>query len=226
MATTRAERAARLRGLYAITPEREDDDGLVALVTQAIAGGARLVQYRAKRLSPHGRARQAAALARTCRQHGVLLIVNDDARLARDCGADGVHLGARDGEPRAVRDAWPEAILGVSCYDRPELARAAAEAGADYVGIGSVFASRVKPGAVRAPLERLAEARAASGLPVAAIGGITADNAPLAVAAGADMIAVISALFDAPDVALAARSLSRPFDTEDFRHVRTQPAAL
>jgi thiamine-phosphate pyrophosphorylase len=137
-----------------------------------------------------------------------------------------VHLGAGDGDPRAVRDGWPEAILGVSCYDQPSLALAAAEAGADYVGIGSVFASRVKPGAVRAPLARLAQARAASGLPVAAIGGITADNAALAVAAGADMIAAISALFEAPDVAQAARALSRPFDTEAHSHVRTQPAAL
>lgn len=226
MATTRTERSARLRGLYAITPEREDDGQLVSLVTQAIAGGAMLVQYRAKRLPPAARARQAEALARACRPRGALLIVNDDASLARACGADGVHLGAGDGDPRAVRDAWPDAILGVSCYDRPELARAAAEAGADYVGIGSVFASRVKPGAVRAPLGRLAEARAASGLAVAAIGGITAENAPEAVAAGADMIAVISALFDAPDVALAARALSRPFDTDPLRHVRTQPAAL
>jgi thiamine-phosphate pyrophosphorylase len=94
------------------------------------------------------------------------------------------------------------------------------------VGIGSLFASRVKPGAVQAPLERVGQARAASGLPVAAIGGITPDNAALAVAAGADMIAVISALFDAPDVAQAARALSRPFDPEDSAHVRTQPATL
>jgi len=226
MATTRAERVARLRGLYAVTPEREDDAALVALVVQALAGGARLVQYRAKGLVPAARARQAAALARACRDHGALLIVNDDATLARDCGADGVHLGAGDGDPRAVRRAWPDAFLGVSCYDCPGLAVAAAEAGADYVGIGSVFASRVKPGAVRAPLERLAQARSASGLAVAAIGGITAANAPLAIAAGADMIAVISALFDAPDVAQAARDLSRPFDTEPVPHVRTQPAAL
>jgi len=226
MATTKAERAARLRGLYAVTPERDDDDALVGLVLQAIAGGATLVQYRAKRLGACVRARQARALALACRDRGVLFIVNDDGKLARDCGADGVHLGATDGDPRAMRAAWPEAILGVSCYDRPELARAAAEAGADYVGIGSLFPSRVKPGAVHAPLERLAQARAASGLPVAAIGGITADNASLAVAAGADMIAVITALFEAPDIARAARALSRPFDTEAFPHVRTQPAAL
>jgi thiamine-phosphate pyrophosphorylase len=226
MATTKAERAARLRGLYAITPECDDDEALVALVRQAIAGGAKLVQYRAKRLGALARARQARALALACRERGVLFIVNDDAALARECGADGVHLGAADGDPRAARAAWPEAILGVSCYDQPGLARAAAEAGADYVGIGSLFASRVKPGAVQAPLERLSQARAASGLPVAAIGGITADNASLAIAAGADMIAVISALFDAPDVVQAARALSRPFDPEHFSHVRTQPATL
>lgn len=213
MTTPRTDRPG-LRGLYAVTPEMADDARLVDLVTRALDGGARLVQYRAKSLPPAARARQAAALAEACRRRGALFLVNDDAAMARDCGADGVHLGRDDGDPRAVRDRWPEAVLGVSCYDRPDLARAAAQAGADYVGIGSVFTSRVKPGAVRAPLESLAGARAASALPVAAIGGITPANAPLAVAAGADMLAVISALFDSPDVAAAARALSRPFDPE------------
>lgn len=213
MTTPRTDRAG-LRGLYAVTPEVADDERLLGLVGQAIEGGARIVQYRAKTIPASIRSRQAQRLALLCRGRGATLLVNDDAATARDCGAHGVHLGRDDGDPRAVREAWPEAILGISCYDSPALARAAAEAGADYVGIGSVFASRVKPGAVRAPLEALAAARIAGGLPVAAIGGITPANAPLAVAAGADMLAVITALFDAPDVAAAARALSRPFDTE------------
>jgi thiamine-phosphate pyrophosphorylase len=103
---------------------------------------------------------------------------------------------------------------------------AAAEAGADYVGIGSVFPSATKPLAVRSGLAAIAEAKRCSPLPVAAIGGITPANAAQAVAAGADMLAVISSLFDAPDVTAAARALSRPFETESQTHVRTQPAAL
>jgi hypothetical protein len=116
-----------------------------------------------------------------------------------------------DAAPAAARAALPHGIVGVSCYATPETARAAAQAGADYVGIGSVFASATKPGALRASLEDIARARRAGGLPVAAIGGITAANVAEVAAAGADMAAVISALFDAPDVAGAARALSQPF---------------
>jgi thiamine-phosphate pyrophosphorylase len=120
----------------------------------------------------------------------------------------------------------PHAILGISCYADPARAEAAAALGADYVGIGSMFASRTKPNAVRAALECLGEARRRGGLPVAAIGGITAGNAGQAIAAGADMIAVVSALFDAPDIAAAARQLSTPFATHESSDARAQPAAI
>jgi thiamine-phosphate pyrophosphorylase len=226
MTTSAPERRARLRGLYAITPETDDLAGLARQVRAALDGGARLVQYRAKRLAAEVRARQAATLLAACREFGVPFIVNDDLELALAVGADGVHLGRDDADPHAARRRLPDAILGVSCYDDPARAVAAAEAGADYVGIGSVFASPTKPHAVRSGLAAIAEAKRRAGLPVAAIGGITAANAPAAVAAGADMIAVISALFDADDPAAAARALSRPFDTEADPHVRTQPAAL
>jgi thiamine-phosphate pyrophosphorylase len=161
-----------------------------------------------------------------CRERGVPLVVNDDLELAVALGADGVHLGRDDGDPRKARERLPVAILGVSCYNDPARAAMAAAAGADYVGIGSVFSSPTKPQAVRAHLEVIAEARRVARIPVAAIGGITIANAGEAVAAGADMIAVLSALFDVPDVAQAARGLSRPFVKEPERHVRTQPAAL
>jgi thiamine-phosphate pyrophosphorylase len=226
MTKTVNERQRPLRGLYAITPETEDLARLVALARCAIDGGARLVQYRTKRLPARARLRQAQALLDLCRGLGVPLIVNDDLDLAIGIAADGVHLGRDDGDPRDARARLPDAILGVSCYDDPGRALAAAEAGADYVGIGSVFPSATKPLAVRSGLAAIAEVKRRSPVPVAAIGGITPANAAQAVAAGADMLAVISSLFDAPDVTAAARALSRPFDTEAHSHVRTQPAAL
>jgi thiamine-phosphate pyrophosphorylase len=226
MTTSASERRRRLRGLYAVTPETDDLVRLRDLVERAIEGGARLVQYRAKRLPARESRLQAETLLALCRERGVPLVVNDDLALAIALGADGIHLGRDDGDPREARSRLPGAILGVSCYDSVALAMAAAEAGADYVGIGSVFPSATKPQAVRSALAVLGEARRRACLPVAAIGGITPANAAEAVAAGADMLAVITSLFDAPDVAAAARALSRPFDTEADSHVRTQPAAL
>ena len=217
---------ARLRGLYAVTPELADTRALLAKVEAAIAGGAALVQYRAKTLAAALRREQAAGLMALCRARGAALIVNDDIELACAVQAHGVHLGRDDGDVRAARARMPGAILGISCYADPARAQAAAALGADYVGIGSVFASPTKPHAARAALACLAVARRLGGLPVAAIGGITAANAGQAVAAGADMIAVISALFDAPDIAAAARALSQPFATHGSNDARTQPATL
>jgi thiamine-phosphate pyrophosphorylase len=220
------DRRARLRGLYAITPLSDDRDRLLAQVQEALDGGASLVQYRAKNLSRRERVRQAELLLDLCRTRGIPLIVNDDLDLAIALAADGIHLGREDVDPRFARERLPQAIIGVSCYDQPARAAAAALAGADYVGIGSVFASPTKPGATRAGLAAIGLARIAGGLPVAAIGGIDPANADDAVAAGADMLAVITALFGAGDIAAAARALSRPFDRTSDPHVRTQPAAV
>lgn len=209
-----------LRGLYAITPETRDLRSLLARAEACLAGGASLLQYRFKDLPAALAREQAAALRDACRAHGALFIVNDSLGLALEIGADGVHLGRDDGDAAAARRAWPGGIIGVSCYADPALARAAAAAGADYVGVGSMFASSTKPAAVRAPLDLLREAREASGLPVAAIGGITLENARQAIDAGADMVAVISALFDAADVASAARSFTALFETSGAAHVR------
>ncbi|APV49111.1 thiamine-phosphate diphosphorylase [Betaproteobacteria bacterium GR16-43] len=200
-----------LRGLYAITPERSDTERLVREVTAALEGGAALVQYRAKEADAALALEQARRLLDRCREFGVPFIVNDRLELALAIGADGVHLGREDGDVRAARAALHGRILGVSCYDDPLLARAAARDGADYVGIGSVFASSTKPGAVRAGLEKLARARREAAIPVAAIGGITAANAAEAIANGADMVAVVAAIFEARDIRAAARSLAQLF---------------
>jgi thiamine-phosphate pyrophosphorylase len=200
-----------LRGLYAITPETGNTYALLARVEACLAGGAALVQYRAKDLARDVALEQARAIAQRCRDHGALCIVNDSAELAREALADGVHLGRDDAGAQEVRRDWPEAVIGVSCYAEPGRARDAAAAGADYVAIGSVFASPTKPAAVRAPLHLLRQAADMSNLPVAAIGGITLANAQSAIEAGADMVAVLSALFDAPDVEAAARAFRQLF---------------
>jgi thiamine-phosphate pyrophosphorylase len=193
----------RLRGLYAVTPESAD---FLDRLRLALEGGAALVQYRRKRRDVAA-AQQALDLAR---RHGVPLIVNDDVELALEIGADGAHLGRDDGDLAAARTRLAGKILGASCYDDSARARAAVRAGADYVAFGSVFASTTKPAAVRAPLELFGEARSL-GVPLCAIGGIRLDNARQAIDAGADLLAVISDLFDARDVRLRAQQYGRLF---------------
>ncbi len=194
----------RLRGLYAITPPD------LSRVEAALASGALCaLQYRAKDADAPRRLREARHLSRLCRAHGVPLIVNDDVELALAVDAAGVHLGRDDGDLAAARARLPGRLLGASCYDRPELARRAVAAGADYVAFGSVFDSPTKPAAVRAPLALFA---LDVGVPKVAIGGITLDNAPRVLAAGADCLAVITDLFDAADVAARAREYGRLFD--------------
>jgi len=196
----------RLRGLYAITPPD------LSRVEDALASGALCaLQYRAKHAPPAARLREAQQLLERCRAHRVPFIVNDDVELALAVQADGVHLGREDGDLAAARARLPGRLLGASCYDRPELARRAVAAGADYVAFGSVFPSPTKPAADRAPLALFA---LELGVPKVAIGGITLENAPQALAAGADCVAVITDLFDAPDVAARARAYGRLFQHE------------
>ena len=208
----RRARARRLHGLYALTPETNETDALVEAVIAALDGGAAAVQYRAKHASTMRRDEQARALARVLAARGGIYIVNDDVELAQAVGADGVHLGRDDASVASARAVLgPERLIGVSCYDDFERARRAVAEGADYVAFGSFFASSTKPQAPRADPARLREARAL-GVPVVAIGGITAANAGSLVEAGADAVAVIADVFDRPDaVAIreAADALAR-----------------
>lgn len=190
----------KLRGLYAITPPRAD----LARIRAALEGGVSLLQYRSKDRN----AADARAVLELARGFGVPVIVNDDLELALEIGADGAHLGRDDGDLRAARSKLPGRILGASCYNDLDLAKAAVRAGADYVAFGSVFASPTKPQAVRAPLSLF---NADLGVPKAAIGGITLGNARAVIGAGADLLAVISDLFDAPDVRLRASEYGRLF---------------
>jgi thiamine-phosphate pyrophosphorylase len=188
-------RAAGIAGLYAVTPDIADTALLVRKVDAAIRGGATVVQYRNKRADAALRVTQARALARLPAMRDALLIVNDDAAVAVAVGADGVHLGCDDaaiGAARAIVGSGR--LIGVSCYDDLSRARSAVAAGADYVAFGSFFASTTKPAARRADRALLAGARAL-GVPVVAIGGITAANARALFEAGADAVAVIAAVF-------------------------------
>ncbi|ROH88718.1 thiamine phosphate synthase [Stagnimonas aquatica] len=203
------------RGLYGITAEADcgDAERLLAAVTAALAGGLRLLQYRDKRNPPEQRAALGAALLARCRAAGVPLIVNDDIELAAILGADGVHLGLSDGSLAEARARLgPEAIIGITCADSLERARAAAAGGASYVAFGAFFPSRTKPNAPPMTLERLRQARAELHLPICAIGGISPERAPPLVAAGADYVAAIEGLFGAADIRAAARAYAAAFD--------------
>jgi thiamine-phosphate pyrophosphorylase len=202
----RRARIARLAGLSADTPDTSDTALLVAQVAAALAGGAAATQYRNKNADARLRQAQAAALAACHAGRDALYIVNDDPTLAVTVGADGVHLGEDDGGVAAARRiVGGERIVGVSCYDDFARAEAAVAAGADYVAFGSFFASSVKPGARRAGVALLERARGL-GVPVVAIGGITLDNARPLFDAGADAVAVISAVFAQPDLAGVERA--------------------
>ena len=199
-------------GLYAVTPDTDDTARLLAMVEAALAGGARLLQYRNKTAGAALRLTQGRALLALCREFQVPLIINDHLDLALALDADGVHLGGDDGLlPEARARLGPAKILGVSCYRSVDGALDAQRAGADYVAFGGFFPSAVKPGAVRAPLTLLRDAKQRLSVPVVAIGGITHDNAPQLIAAGADGLAVISALFGASDVESSSAGFLRSF---------------
>lgn len=201
------------RGLYAITDAfLLSDDRLTAAVEQAVLGGARLIQYRDKSRDDARRRAQARILNRLCQRHQVPLIVNDDVELAAQVGAAGVHVGRDDPAFATARARLGEsALIGVSCYDRLDLALDAERAGADYVAFGAFFPSPTKPAEIRAPLDLLREAHAVLKVPIVAIGGITPDNAPLLLEAGADALAVVSAVFAQPDIREAARRFADLF---------------
>lgn len=206
---------ASVYGLYAVTPDAPDLSVLGAKVLQALQGGVKFVQYRNKAASPAQRIAQAVVLREICHENGAKLIVNDHLDLALEIGADGLHLGGEDGPLAAARAALgPDRIIGISCYNELRNAIQAQEQGADYVAFGSFFASSIKPDAVRASIALLKQAKQQLSVPVVAIGGITLDNARDIAAAGADSIAVISALFDAPDVRRTAERFRDLFGLE------------
>ncbi len=200
-----------LRGLYAVTPESLSGVPLHRAAEAACSGGAVLLQYRNKSNDAARRRSDAGALRAITSACGTVFIINDDVDLARAVRADGVHLGRDDaGLVPARTRLGAEAIIGVSCYDDAASARAACGDGADYIAFGSMFPSVTKPGAPPADIRRFAEV---ADLRIArcAIGGITLARAPALVAAGADLLAIVSDLFDAPDISAQAQAYARLF---------------
>ena len=199
------------RGLYLITPDDDDTARLLARTAPLLAAGVAWLQYRNKRAGDALRHEQASALQGVCVQAGVPLIINDDVRLAKSIGAAGVHLGEDDGDIAAARLLLGNhAIIGASCYDQLSLAESAVAGGANYVAFGAFFPTRSKTGTRQADVGVLAEA-ASLGVPRVAIGGITPENAGPLVDAGADLVAVISGVYDAPDPVAAVHAYRRCF---------------
>jgi thiamine-phosphate pyrophosphorylase len=222
MAEAHPARRVSISGLYALSPEIADTATLTERVDAALSGGASAVQYRNKAASPKLRLAQALALRELCAVRGATFIVNDDVELAAAAGADGVHLGRDDAALAMARARLgPNAVIGASCYDSLARAEAAFRAGADYIAFGSFFPSKVKPQAIRAHTSLLTAARAQWGVGIVAIGGITPANAAPLLDAGADALAVISALFDAPDargVGAAAHAFAVLFASQRMGH--------
>ncbi len=199
-------------GLYAITPDELNTAELLRKVRPALKGGARILQYRNKVADTALKVQQASALRLLTREFNTTFIVNDDAHLAMQVDADGVHLGGEDGgvaEARALLGSTR--IVGVSCYNRASLAFEAVRQGADYVAFGAFFPSGVKPDAAKADVHLLQTVRRELDVPIVAIGGITQQNGATLVEAGADALAVISALWSAPDIEVAAQGFSTLF---------------
>ena len=193
------------RGLYLLTPDEHDGERLLAR-TLPLLPFASCVQLRAKGLDRQVLMAAGQRLRSVCREADVAFIVNDDPGLARELDADGVHLGEDDASVDDARRLLGDAaIIGVSCYDDLARARRLASEGADYLAFGAFFPSPTKPHARRASMQLLGDS-GALGLPRVAIGGITPENGGPLVAAGADLLAVISGVFDAADPVAAARA--------------------
>ena len=201
-----------LSGLYAITDAQLTPDfSLLEQVTQAIHGGAKIIQLRDKHRSDAEIYPLAAALQRLCQLYQVLFMINDRVELAVQLQADGVHIGQDDHEFALARAALPDKIIGVSCYGDLERARHYQQQGADYVAFGACFLSVTKPFALPIPDGLLKRAKATLNIPICAIGGITVENAAQITTQGVDMLAVISDLWDSPDIIGQAKAFSTLF---------------
>jgi len=201
----------KVKGLYAITPEVSSTEQLLEKIRQAMAGGARIIQYRNKSADQFTRLWQADALRSLTKAQDALFIINDSIELARATNADGVHLGKDDDDIATARKILPDRLIGISCYNDLDRALQAEKAGADYVAFGAAFPSPTKPDAVDAPLTLYRQASKLLSIPIVAIGGITIHNARELIDAGVDSIAVVSGLFDSEDVHATAKHFSALF---------------
>ncbi len=212
MASCRRIVSKDIFGLYAITPDEINTAELLRKSRLALQGGARILQYRNKLADTSLKLQQALALRQLTSEFECTYIINDDAQLAAQVDADGVHLGGEDGSVLAARALLGSTkLIGVSCYNRLLLAIEAVKQGTDYVAFGAFYSSGVKPGAVKAEVGLLQTASKELNLPIVAIGGITQQNGAALIQNGADALAVISALWNAPDIHAATQEFSLLF---------------
>ena len=198
-----------IKGLYLITDHGER---LVERVSDALAAGVSVLQYRNKEMDYPSRLAEGRALRRLCASRGVTFIVNDDPLLAAELGADGVHLGQDDGNVSESRRILGEGkIIGISTHTQQEAVRAEAE-GADYIGFGAMYPTGSKEVRHMPGPEELDSVKASVSIPVVAIGGITRDNACPVIDAGADAVAVISSILSHPEPGLAATEMALLFN--------------
>ena len=202
-----------VRGLYAIADSHYlEPQQFAPAVRAALAGGARVIQYRDKRSDAAQRAAITHELNRLCLEHGTPLLINDDVTLAAEIGAAGVHIGRDDADLAHTRaQLGAGAIIGVSCYNELERGLTAQADGADYVAFGRFFPSHTKPSAVQATTALLHAARTRLHIPIVAIGGITPENGAALLEAGADALAVIEGVFGQADIRAAAERYARLF---------------
>ena len=189
-------------GIYGITDDALlPEEILVERVECALKAGLGMLQYRSKNPDKTIKQKVAHQLSDLCKRYDVPLLINDDPLLAKQVNAEGVHLGQADSDLTEARNLLgPEAIIGITCHAQLDLAINAEANGANYVAFGRFFPSRTKPDASPASLDLITEAKQKLTVPVVAIGGINPENGAAAVAAGADMLAVIHALFAGDDV--------------------------
>jgi thiamine-phosphate pyrophosphorylase len=186
--------------LYLISPLDVGGDFPDRLTAALDGGPVAAFQFRVKDIDQHQAARLAEPLQRICRERNVAFIVNDSIALAKRLGADGVHLGQDDGDPREARLALGlTAQIGVTCHDSRHLAMEAGDAGADYVAFGAFFPTNTKEVRHRPDVSILSWWSALFELPCVAIGGVTPDNGRELVEAGADFLAVCSAVWKCPE---------------------------
>lgn len=198
-----------MKGLYLVTPDWDDTEALIKATEIALTVGVGLLQYRHKTASGELRLEQASALLKLCRQHNVPFIVNDHIDLCIALDADGIHVGGTDASVAVVRTLiGKDKILGASCYGDFSLAEQAQIAGASYVAFGGFYPSRVKKYEVSTPASIVSKAKAELTVPVCVIGGMTPENAKPLLKEGADMVAAISSVYGAADIATAVREFA------------------
>ncbi|MBL8498800.1 thiamine phosphate synthase [Nitrosomonas sp. JL21] len=209
-------------GLYAITPDLMDTDALLSRTQQAIVGGARIVQYRNKLAHRSVLIEQARLLLQLCRDYQVPLIINDYVDMAADIDADGVHLGQDDTKINDAKKLLGQnKIIGVSCYNRLDLAIRAEREGASYVAFGACFPSLTKPDAVPVTLDIMDQASQSISIPMVAIGGIRLTNAKPLIENGCAAIAVCNELFFAKEIACTAAQFAQMFDETYSERINT-----